>query len=255
MPLPSRMLPTVTMFLGLVLASACVRADALVMRSGPAAVPLIELYTSEGCSSCPPAEQRLGGLKRSPELWRRFVPVAFHVDYWDDLGWPDRYGSPLYGLRQRAHVAAGGLGQVYTPAFVVQGQEWRGWFRAPEVPVPAADPPGSLALAILDNARARVTFEPLRLPAAALSATVAVLGMNLVSAIEAGENRGRRLDHDFVVLGIVQVPMQRESGQYVADLVLPAPSRPATRHAYAAWVSAGADPAPLQSVGGWADGR
>lgn len=254
MPLPFRTPSAVTMFLVLVLAGARLQADALVMRSGPAAVPLIELYTSEGCSSCPPAEQRLGGLKRSPELWRRFVPAAFHIDYWDHLGWSDRYGSPLHGLRQRAHVAAGGLSQVYTPAFVVHGQEWRGWFRDREVPVPAVDPPGSLALEIFDNARARVTFEPLRSRAAALSATVAVLGMNLVSAIEAGENRGRRLDQDFVVLGTVQVPMQGEPGPYVAELVLPAPASPAARYAYAAWVSAGADPAPLQAVGGWAGG-
>lgn len=254
MPLLPRRLSVVLMFLTLASASARLQAGTLVMRSGPAAVPLVELYTSEGCSSCPPAERWLGGLERSPDLWRGFVPVAFHVDYWDHLGWTDRYGSPLHGLRQRAYVGAGGLSQVYTPAFLVQGQEWRGWFRDRAVPTPAGEPPGSLALEIIDAARARVTYQPLQSRASALSATVAVLGVDLVSAIEAGENRGRRLDHDFVVLGTMQVPMQGEAGVYVAELVLPAPAAPAARYAYAAWVSAGAQPAPLQSVGGWADG-
>lgn len=250
-----RMLSALTMLATLALPSVRLQAGTLVMRSGAAVVPLIELYTSEGCSSCPPAEHWLGGLMRSPDLWRRFVPVAFHVEYWDYLGWSDRYGSPLHGARQRAYASAGGLSQVYTPAFVVHGQEWRGWFRNREVPVPAEDPPGSLSLEIIDAARARVTFQPLQSRPAALSATVAVLGSGLVSAIEAGENRGRRLDHDFVVLGTMQVPMQGEAGKYVSELVLPAPVVPAARYAYAAWVSAGADPAPLQSVGGWADGR
>lgn len=255
MPSLPRSLSTVTIFATLVLAAVRLQAEPLVMASGPVVVPLIELYTSEGCSSCPPAENWLAGLERSPDLWRRFVPVAFHVDYWDHLGWSDRYGSPLHGLRQRAYAGTGGLSQAYTPAFVVHGQEWRGWPWDRELPLPASDLPGHLTLEILDKARARVTFRALQSRAAALRATVAVLGLDLVSAIEAGENRGRRLDHDFVVLGSMQVPMRGEAGTYVSELVLPAPAVPAGRYAYAAWVSAGADPAPLQSVGGWADGR
>lgn len=84
---------------------------------------------------------------------------------------------------------------------------------------------------------------------------MAVLGVDLVSEIGAGENQRRRRDHDFVVRGTVQVPMRGEAGLYVAALVLPALALPAARQAYAAWVRNGAEPAPLQSVGGRADVR
>ena len=63
-------------------------------ESGPQQISLVELYTSEGCSSCPPAEAWLSRLKEEPGLWKNFVPIAFHVDYWDRLGWRDRFSSP-----------------------------------------------------------------------------------------------------------------------------------------------------------------
>ena len=62
----------------------------LVFKSAPTQTALLELFTSEGCSSCPPAERWLTSLKESARLWKEFVPVAFHVDYWDHLGWRDR---------------------------------------------------------------------------------------------------------------------------------------------------------------------
>ncbi len=73
-------------------------------ESGPAQTALVELYTSEGCSSCPPADHYLSGLARDPGLWKQFVPVAFHVDYWDQLGWTDRLASAQYSDRQRSYL-------------------------------------------------------------------------------------------------------------------------------------------------------
>ena len=64
-----------------------------VFESGPTRAHLIELFTSEGCSSCPPAESWLSKLKNEPGLWKNFVPLAFHVDYWDHLGWKDPFAS------------------------------------------------------------------------------------------------------------------------------------------------------------------
>ena len=85
------------LFVGLpILLSA---AEPRRFTSGSNQVHLIELFSSEGCSSCPPAEQWLGGLREAPGLWRDFVPVAFHVDYWDRLGWRDRFSSPSYSER------------------------------------------------------------------------------------------------------------------------------------------------------------
>jgi hypothetical protein len=247
--------PVLATMVVLGLLSPRLQGEPLTLDSGADLVQLVELYTSEGCSSCPPADRWLADRKHSTGLWRRFVPVAFHVDYWDYIGWTDRFASPLYGLRQQRHVRAGGLGQVYTPAFVVHGEEWRGWFRHREIAAAEHDSPGPLVLEIIDRARARVTFRPRRPATVELYATVAVLGFDLFTEIEAGENRGRRLNHDFVVLGTREVPMPGEGGRYAADLELPEPAAPAGRYAYVAWVSAGDAPAPLQAVGGWADAR
>ena len=67
-------------------------SEPLVFESGEARTMLVELFTSEGCSSCPPADAWISQLKESPDLWKKIVPVAFHVDYWNNLGWRDRGG-------------------------------------------------------------------------------------------------------------------------------------------------------------------
>src|SRR5713226_2490390 len=75
------------------------RAADRVFESGPQKIHLLELFTSEGCSSCPPAEAWLSKLKSDPRLWKDFVPLAFHVDYWDRLGWRDRFSSRAWTER------------------------------------------------------------------------------------------------------------------------------------------------------------
>ena len=100
-------------------------ASEAIFESGPTKVHLLELYTSEGCSSCPPAEAWLGKLKENKRLWRDFVPVAFHVDYWDRLGWRDRFASKEWTQRQQILSARWNSGTVYTPAFVLDGNESR----------------------------------------------------------------------------------------------------------------------------------
>ena len=79
-------------------------AEPTKFTSGAQQVAILELYTSEGCSSCPPAESWLNNLKASPDLWKHFVPVAFHVDYWNSLGWTDRWSSPEFSERQRDYA-------------------------------------------------------------------------------------------------------------------------------------------------------
>src|SRR5512140_2722359 len=99
----------------------------LVLQSGPAQTTLLELFTSEGCNSCPPAERWLTSLKASPGLWKEFVPVAFHVDYWDRTGWRDPWSSQAFSDRQRAYAASWNNKSVYTPGFVLDGTECRDW--------------------------------------------------------------------------------------------------------------------------------
>src|SRR5438270_9390200 len=98
----------VALNLGLLAVTAVGLHAEVAFRSGPAKVALVELYTSEGCSSCPPAEKWLGSLTADPGLWRQFVPVAFHVNYWDNLGWRDALATKAFTDRQYAYSAAWG---------------------------------------------------------------------------------------------------------------------------------------------------
>src|SRR5437762_7982575 len=101
-----------------------IRADDRGFESAPQRTHLIELFTSQGCSSCPPAEAWLSNLKNEPRLWQDFVPLAFHVDYWDHLGWRDLFASKLWTERQADYSARWKAETVYTPAFVLDGMAW-----------------------------------------------------------------------------------------------------------------------------------
>src|SRR6266513_4323003 len=96
-------------------------SEPLVFESGEARTMLVELFTSEGCSSCRPADAWMSQLKNNGELWKGIVPAVFHVDYWDGLGWPDRFAKAEFTLRQRRYAASRPTGAVYTPAFVANG--------------------------------------------------------------------------------------------------------------------------------------
>jgi hypothetical protein len=92
----------------------------LASRIGSSPV-VVELFTSQGCSSCPPAEELLGRIARDASLRGRVIPLAFHVDYWDHLGWRDPFSSPQWSQRQAGYVRVMGLGGSYTPQAVVGG--------------------------------------------------------------------------------------------------------------------------------------
>ena len=85
-------------------------------------MPLLELYTTEGCSSCPPADKWMSGIKTD-----KVTPLAFHVDYWDYIGWKDKFSKAEYSDRQRKGAAFAGAGFVYTPQFVMNGRDFKGW--------------------------------------------------------------------------------------------------------------------------------
>src|SRR5438132_8079399 len=116
-------MPRFIFLAALLLGASALRAE-VTLHSGPAQVALIELYTNEGCSSCPPAEKWLGELRGDAELWRRFVPVAFHVNYWDHLGWHDVLATKAYTEREYRYADTWRAPSVYTPCFVRNGQEW-----------------------------------------------------------------------------------------------------------------------------------
>src|SRR5258708_4855740 len=124
--------------IALIFAPAIFAAEPLTFESTEAQATLIELFSSEGCSSCPPAEAWMSRLRSSADLWKTIVRVVFHVDYWDSLGWRDRFASPAFSDRQRRYAQTWRSDSVYTPGLVLNGGEWRGWFDRAPVPAPSS---------------------------------------------------------------------------------------------------------------------
>ncbi|WP_179404798.1 DUF1223 domain-containing protein [Burkholderia guangdongensis] len=167
---------------------------------------LVELYTSEGCSSCPVADDWLARQATAPSTLP-IVPLALHVDYWDGPGWTDRFAQHGFAERQRTLAARAGGRFVYTPEVAVGGREFGDWRDAAafgrRVRALAAEPsPVGLALTAhaqastldvaLDVTRRAATADP-------LAAYVALYENALVSEVRGGENRGATLHHERVV--------------------------------------------------------
>jgi len=223
-------------------------SQAQTFQSTKASVPLIELYTSEGCSSCPPAERWLSKLSDNENLWSEFVPVAFHVDYWDYIGWKDPFASKEFSQRQRRYAREYRENTVYTPGMRKEGEEWRSWRRGARPESPENGDVGKIAITVDETGAFNASFESEQLDSKKLTLNVAVLGVDLSSEVTSGENHGKTLEHNFVVLGISSYSSGEEvgwSGQ------LPEPSVEAPRYAVAAWVTQGQSLKPIQATGGY----
>ena len=224
--------------------------------SGETQVSLIELFSSEGCSSCPPAERWLASLREAPGLWRDFVPLEFHVNYWDRLGWPDRFASQDATQREYDYTAAWHSASVYTPCFVRDGAEWRDQLK---VPGPAARKADVLTVLMSGGKSGRAEFAPMKSSARdGFDLHIALLGSGLSSHVTAGENRGEMLKHEFVVLAFATHALAADASQKIhrAEFVVPVSKiTDAPRQAVAAWVTRHGDSTPLQATGGWLESR
>ena len=182
--------------------------------SGATSPTVVELYTSEGCSSCPPADKWLSTLKGRPDV----LALAFHVNYWDRLGWPDRFASPEITARQHLLAQLAGSRQVYTPQVVAAGRDWRVW---PQLPQAATSRVGLTLSRDGDKVTAQVAalVSPSPSPSpSSISGPVpgpgspqatpsntqlggywAVLEDQHLTRVKAGENSGETLRHDHVV--------------------------------------------------------
>lgn len=178
-------------------------------KSGESTVALLELYTSEGCDSCPPADRWLADLPSKGFEHSRVVPLAFHVDYWNDLGWVDPYAQSLFTQRQREFARRIHSPTVYTPEFVLNGREYRRWsknnFAEELAHLNRAAPRADIALRLT---RAGATLDvsaaaTLRDKSIAAGMYLAIYENDLRTHVLAGENRGRELRHQYVVRRLI----------------------------------------------------
>ena len=192
-------------------AAACVTTlpasgfQACRMASGTQLLPLVELYTSEGCDSCPPADRWLSRQFPPTDAHPSAVAIAFHVDYWNRLGWTDRFASAAYTERQYASMRANATTFVYTPQVLLQGHDWQAW-AAGSAPVERAGrttPGANISIEATVSGDAVVAVADATVADAGARADaqlfVAYADSGLHSDVAAGENRGKRLTHDHVV--------------------------------------------------------
>ena len=190
--------------LSLAHAAAATAAASCTVRSGPIATSVVELFTSEGCNSCPPADRWMTTLKADPDV----VALAFHVDYWDRLGWKDRFASPAYTQRQVQAQASSGARFSYTPQVLLDGADRKDW---PRIATPLSvsqrqRPAARVDITLVRNAgRFSATVTPATGAPARLAAYWALTEDNHSTAVKAGENEGVTLKHDYVVREYVPV--------------------------------------------------
>ena len=224
------------------LAAPAARAAACQAVSGPRVPTVVELYTSEGCSSCPPADRWLSTLKDKADV----IPLAFHVDYWDSLGWKDRFAQPQFTQRQSASMHTTGARFAYTPQFVIDGRDSPRWtMLAPSALAAKANPAVGLRLE-QDASALQLTVTPAAGAPAHLNGYVAVVDDGMQTQVGGGENRGATLHHDGVVRELLNWTANVGGAQTLRFTPTSMPEPGATRH----WVAVALDDSgkPLQAL-------
>jgi hypothetical protein len=185
-------------------------------------VALLELYTSEGCSSCPPADEWLSQLPEKGVGADKLVPLSLHVDYWNYIGWRDPYSSSQYTARQREVARRNHLRTIYTPQMVLNGQDYRGWhrqdIRSKVKDINALPAAANLKLAWSEQRAGSDMSLSIKLHArlnAPHTVSQSVVNLvvfenSLVSRVNAGENDGRTLEHDYVVRRLLKYPFAED---------------------------------------------
>lgn len=206
------------------------------VSSGAATAAVVELYTSEGCSSCPPADRQLSELRRQLDANAIVVPLALHVSYWDQLGWSDAFAQKIFDARQSELLKKQRNKVVYTPQFFVNGQELRDWRTALPATIRAINAiPAAVTITLkstpADTRPAKASSAALLLDADVAAADprtagalyVALSESGLVSHVLRGENGGATLRHDDTVrLWLGPFPLVRGKIRVQRKISLPA---------------------------------
>lgn len=173
------------------------------VQSGPQRVALLELYTSEGCSSCPPADKWFSSLEKRGFTPDKVIPIALHVDYWDTIGWKDRFASPAHTDRQREQATLNRSSFVYTPQTMLNGRDYRGWgsdskFGDDIAAINRSPSHADIALTITPM-QDRLTVKTAAHSSSPAALYIVLVENGLSSEVKAGENSGAKLNHDHVV--------------------------------------------------------
>ncbi len=200
----------------LTIGSPDARADGPPVTDAAPTLIIAELFTSQGCSSCPPADDVLADLDTRAKDGVAVVPLAFHVDYWDDIGWPDPFASEVWSARQLQYARAAGGNRIYTPQLVVNGHAEtvgsdRRAVRRLLAEARATLPAVRLTLQVearadtLDVALNAEVANAIENAGDALELMVAVVDGGHVTQVERGENRRRTLRNEHVVRSLDRV--------------------------------------------------
>jgi hypothetical protein len=193
-----------TIVLASLLALPAMAAENIVVTSADTRTAVVELYTSEGCSSCPPADQWLRQLTLANDSELDIIALAFHVDYWDYLGWKDRFSSSDYTSRQRLLGANNRQSTIYTPEFFVDGLETRGASKILDQIQQTNKQKAPLKLELTVSRNDDMLLLDLKSPAnqntvGQVHHRYFVYENNLSTEVESGENSGELLKHEQVV--------------------------------------------------------
>lgn len=220
-------------------------------NSGTTRVNLVELYTSESCSSCPPAEKWLGNLKDSRGLFKKFIPLEFHVSYWNYLHWKDPFSKEEFSKRQRDYnrvIKAG----VYTPQVIFNGVDFRGWRGVSDKALSSSSGEvGNLKVDLNDKSlAANLTFSSKSTAPLGLKCFGAIVDGGHVTKVTSGENRGKTLSHQFIVQSLKSSFMTKKSGQYSCELSLDK-NKIHAKSAVSFWVANQKNYKIIQATGGY----
>lgn len=195
-------------------------ASLLHLKTVDSQLNLVELYSSEGCSSCPPADKWLSQLRQEKNLWKSFVPVEFHVDYWDQLGWKDPYAKSEYTQRQKDYAELWKNQNIYTPGIVLNGNEWTEWRKDKALSnlEKKGTNKGSLEVSQISKRVFVVKFNPSSKISDEFILHAALLGNGLSSNVRRGENSGENLHHDFVVLSLFNKSLKKDGSNYLSEV-------------------------------------